>query len=494
LTQPSSDYPFPEETVTAATRAQLEGLLNDPLATTNDGVKHIRYTGAPITTDLEIPPGKVVYWDSGTAVSLAANIIVWDGGARLVLVDAFTMSTGKLLVRGTVEVFRSLSVGAEARNVADFTDEDGQIDGRNTVIGTPHVIILPGADLILDDSDIIPPTESLLNKFTPAQAWAAANQGNLTINGRLTTYPYSVKELLTGVNPSWMRTYRVSSIGKPGEILPNIPAGAIIDTWAQPEECDNDKLTVYGSLTTLGTLNKIPEIEVGSSGTLILADTDTRYLVTGLKNLKLNPGANFEVFPNPYVTFESLEELFLGDGSVISVLGGNVTFKQAQDTLLGLTIGKKVAYQVEMSPLAKIKTTIDKDGGLADNSTLILYEGSSFTVDNDVIFTIEGGSTFDISNLPIPATATTSTVPLEINGTLNIASDGKLIGPGYDKIAVNPENLYNAFKLGDKGKITLDYGATFYLGDTAATSVPSYTFDITMIWWYTNRHETRNIA
>jgi hypothetical protein len=354
--------------------------------------------------------------------------------------------------------------------------EDGLIIGRNTVIGR-NVRVLPGAVLTLDTTDIIPPTESQVNKFTPAQAWAAADQGHLVI-GRggsvpgipqnayadaLTLHNYTVADLLNGVSPSASRTYTVTS-GYTGaeELYPNIPAGAYILTRAIPNKTQGDvPLTVSGWLITNGYLSGITKIEVKNGGGLVLTEPSND-LLTGLTELILGPGATLEVTQNgTAVTLKALEKLFLGDGSTIVIPNTYVTFKA--DTPVVTTVGKNVTYALGLSPAAKVDTVIKEDGGLIGNSTLTVHPGSTFTVAEDVTFTVEDGSILDLSNLPIPATP--GTAPVTINGTINIANDGFIVGPSYSAIEADPENLYNAFNLEDGGKVLLDYGATFYLGD-----------------------------
>jgi hypothetical protein len=70
---------------------------------------------------------------------------------------------------------------ADALDVRDYTDENDVESGRNTVIGS-KVTVLPGAVLTLDVTDLIPVQDIYVpNKFTPAEAWAAAGQGHLII-------------------------------------------------------------------------------------------------------------------------------------------------------------------------------------------------------------------------------------------------------------------------------------------------------------------------
>ncbi|MDR2629766.1 MAG: hypothetical protein LBC60_02475 [Spirochaetaceae bacterium] len=480
VTQASSDYPFPADTVFVNTRAALNGLLNDYNAETNK-VINIAYTGT-ITADLIIPSGKTVYLTADLSGGTTGNITVREG-ARLVLVGDFLAghivptpaSTGYLLVRGTVEVFRSLTVKTDARDVADYSVENVIEPGRNTVIGE-KVTILPGAVLTLDVTDILPPNQSLPNKFTPAQAWAAAGKGHLVIGLKnkpgdftyatatdiLSAHAYTVQELLTGVYPSATRSYTVASARIATETLPSlIPAGAYILTSATPRGSDGNTLTVNGSLITEGTLNDITKLEVGNGGSLVLTEPANE-LLRSLEELRLGPGASFEIDSNTDVSLESLTALFLGDGSSIDVPGTNVTFKDG--TPVKTTLGKDVAYRVGMSASAKVDTVITKDASLVGGSILTVYPGSTFTLQEGVTFTVDDGSTFDISNLTPPAADAAS--PVTINGAIEITEGSAIVGPSFPTVQANPDALFKTIGLGTDGKVVLNYGADFYFSST----------------------------
>jgi hypothetical protein len=164
VSQNASEYIFPDDTVWVDNRAALEGLLNETGAPTNQ-VSNIAYDGpAAALADLVIPMGKIVYLDDDyRSEDIGGNITVREG-AKLVLVGNFIAGDpgnpgdNLLLTRGSgsIEVFRSLRVTNDTRDVADYTQENVIETGRNTVIGT-HVTILPGATLFLDVTDIIPP-------------------------------------------------------------------------------------------------------------------------------------------------------------------------------------------------------------------------------------------------------------------------------------------------------------------------------------------------
>jgi hypothetical protein len=456
VTQAGSEYPYPADTVFVNTRNALNGLLNDYSAETNR-VTNIAYTGV-INPELVIPTGKVLYYIgavAGSPTTLAANVIV-EQGARLVLVGEITTGGGKILTHGAVEVFRSLTVGVDARDVADYTVENNKVIGRNTAIGK-IVTVLPGATLTLDASDIIPPDQYSENKFTPTQAWAAAGQGHLIINGTLNAYPYTVKELLTGVYPSATRRYTVTSGRYSTETLPAlIPQGAFITTSAIPVDSEGNTLTVNGSLTTKGTLNDLTRIEVGNGGSLSLTESAGE-LVKGLADLKIGPGGSFAV-ASPDVSLKSLATLFLGDGSSISVTGGNVTFKEDAD--LALTMGKKVMYGVAVSASATVDTVISGESGLAGGSNLVVHPGSTFTVGENATFTVDSGATFDISRQPLGQ----ETPAVVINGAIEIEAGGSFIGPDFATVQADPGALFETVNLGTDGKVVLNWGGIFQLG------------------------------
>jgi hypothetical protein len=493
VTQASGDYPYPADTVFVNDRAALDGLLNDYDASTNQ-VRHIAFRGGSATVGgLDIPGGKTVYLAGDYSAAITGDIIVREG-AVLVLVTPFTAgNTARLLVRGSVEVFNTLKVTNDALDVSNYTDETDITRGRKTVIGT-NVKILPGATLILDVDDIIPPHEvEAADKFTPAQAWAAAGQGHLVIGTNSTprnpspadalpNYFYTVEELLRGVDPNPNRTYTVVSGRFTSEELRwNIPAGAYITTSAIPTistSAAKDELVINGSLTIAGTLDGITKLTVGNGGSLVLTEPSGE-LLRGLEELHLGPGAIFDIDPNPDVSLESLKTLFLGDGSGISVTGHKVTFNKA-GTPIDLTIGKNVTNQIQLSASAKIKTKIEKDASLVNSSELIVYPGSTFEVAEGVTFTVEGGSVFDISKLPIPPTGDTPDV--KIAGAVEIAGTGVFVGPAFATVAANPENLYKAFELEGDGKVVLNHGATFYLGSDSGPEFVGPTTGATYRW------------
>jgi hypothetical protein len=469
VTQAGSEYPFPADTVQVDSRAALDGLLNEYNADTNK-VRHIAYNGISSTldADLVIPPGKTVYLTQDHT-AITGNITV-SPGARLVLVGKFTAGAatkGFLLVKGSVEVFRNLTVTTNALDVADYTVENKIEAGRNTVIGK-NVSVLPGATLTLKSVDIIPPDQNSENKFTPAQAWAAAGQGNLEISGTLTAYPYTVKELLSGVSPSWNRTYKVESSRITAETLPAlIPAGANIITSAIPEKSDGNTLTVNGRLSINGTLNDITEITVGSGGSLNLSQASGDILEK-LTGLTIRAGAGFNVITQN-VTLKALRSLFLGDGSRISVPGNSVSFTQVTGEKLETTLGQKVYYHVGTAVDAVMDVKITDNASLLGGSSLIMYPGSTFTLAADKTLTIESNATVDFSALTPPANPT-DPAPAAINGVIVVEKGGTLVGPAQTASAAILGTFFDTIELAaDTGKVILDWGSTFGLGPNAGT-------------------------
>jgi hypothetical protein len=281
----------------------------------------------------------------------------------------------------------------------------------------------------------------------------------------LIAYYYTVKELLTGVYPNASRTYTVTSGRFTAEELPaTIPQGAFILTRATPRTSEGNTLTVNGWLTTEGTLNDITQITLGNGGFLDLAEPTGNFL-TGLTNLKVGPGAIFTVSASNGVLLESLDTLFLGDGSAIDISQAGTTVTFNDDTPIDLTVGKNVFYSIGMSPSAVVDTVISRDGSLVGASTLIVYPGSSFTVADGATFTVDGTSTFDISRQPIPPTGDTS--PIVINGTLEVTETATFIGPDFATVQADPAALYETINLGPNGKVVLNDGATFTLGNSA---------------------------
>jgi hypothetical protein len=495
VTQAGSEYPFPPDTVMVGTRAALEGLLNDYNADTNK-VQHIAYDGddASLAADLVIPAGKTVYFLTDYLTDPIDGNITVQPGAKLVLVNDFLAGAGTnalgadsgyLLVKGTLEVFKTLEVATDARDVSDYTVENVIEPGRNTVIGK-NVIVLPGASLVLKNVDIIPPDQNSENKFTPAQAWAAAGQGNLEIDTALDSYPYTVKELLTGVAPSWNRRYIVQRGGVvTTETLPAlIPAGAVIATNAIPADSDGHTLTVNGWLTTGGTLNAITAIEVGPGGSLDL-NQPSGDVLEKLTALTLKAGAGFTVSVTQTVTLQSLKSLFLGDGSTFDVAQGDrVSFTQVPDEKLETTLGLKVFYSVGTAADAVLDVKITDNASLINGSTLTVNAVSTFTLAEGKTLTVEDGAAVDFSAL-----APADDAPILIAGKLVVEEGGSFVGPDLSTFAGDLATIFKVINLApETGKVVLDWGAAFTLGSGAGATayVGPYSTPATYEWVASN--------
>jgi hypothetical protein len=290
---------IPDGAVYTDSLVELLGLLNDFSAGTNQ-VRDIVFTEDVgdttdgFTSDVTIPAGKILYLTNAenanaAFTALAANIIVEEGGRLVLLADFTTAGAGKrLLVKGQVDVYSTLTT--VALDVADyFIQTSGTIDAKGTVLGTGHVVIHTDAVLSITNDDIAP--EPSPDRFTPAQAWAAAGQGSLVIRGALDAR-YTVQDVLAGVSP-WVspsgtgsRLYVVSTNG--GGILPSIiPAGAFITANGVIVDADNNTLTVNGSLTAgnaASTFEKIVTLTVNGSLTANSATFEnvTTLTVSGL--------------------------------------------------------------------------------------------------------------------------------------------------------------------------------------------------------------------
>jgi hypothetical protein len=565
--QLASEFDYPAGTVFTSSIDELRGLLNNPSSVDTNDVTHIAFAnGTSLTSGLTIPTGKTVYLNGGNLTLTTANIIV-ESGARLVLVGPSTRvlttaNTGKLLVKGTVEIYGTLAVAAAAGNhpamqVADYYEADGTIDARDTVIGTSRVLVGPGGTLRLTADDIA--NQYTPNRFTPPQAWAAAGQGSLVITGTgpaALTPSYTVRYLLEGIGlPSGDRTYTVETQG--GGVLPSvIPAGAIITTTGVIEDADNQTLTVNGSLTATNTTATFEDIKTLTVNGNLIANfasfesvetlkissrdsdnlpsrastattlpwatfTDVAYLAADratLKNAKtiiigdygefasestaieLPEGATISLgrssaFRSAGTTsnsYETLERLFIGPASDVTIASPAVTFNALKEltlqdsaSLTANTGGNSVNFLVEatpsnpplktkiswglnttfsvgMSPIAKVDLVLN------DNSSLLaggitLNEGGTLTVAADKTLTVGTGTSVNFANLGTTAPASTEAAPVKIDGTLVVAG-GTISGPNPGAFATAPTDIYKFIAFGPDGKIVVNYGGTYEFG------------------------------
>jgi hypothetical protein len=251
--------------------------------------------GGTIDDTVIIPAGKTVYLN-GSSITLTANHhIIVEPGAKLVLEgDITTADDGRLLVKGMVEIHGTLTVTSTGTNdpalqVADYFEVDGKIiNGRSTVIGTPRIAVMPNGTLVLPAEDIA--NQPTHDRFTPAQAWAAAGQGNLVIAGTLPA-GYTVASLLEGVAlPAGNRVYRVT-LTQGGGVLPSlIPAGADITADGVIEDAQNHTLTVNGKLKATNAASTFKNIETLTVNGELIANAATFESVRTLTISTLNSG------------------------------------------------------------------------------------------------------------------------------------------------------------------------------------------------------------
>jgi hypothetical protein len=192
-------------------------------------------------------------------------------------------------------------------------------------------------------------------------------------------------------------------------------------------------------------------------------------VLQNLAELTIGAGAVFEV-ESDLVTLQSLETLFLGDGSSIDVSAGtSVTFVKGEDKKLATTLGKKVFYSIGVAADAVVDVAITDDASLLSGSTITVNEGSTFTVAAGKTLTVEDGAVLDFSAVKAAA-GDTEASPVTISGTIKIEEGGGIAGPALADIQSDPAALFRALKVVDDGKVVLNWGAALTLGtDNTAT-------------------------
>jgi hypothetical protein len=357
---------------------ELEGLLNDYLADSNQ-VSHIVFTEDVDSTnfprDLTIPAGKTVYLTNASNdttplilygdpfSALEVNIIVEDGARLVILADFETdgANNARLLVKGLVDIYYLLDT--TALDVADyFIQTSGTIEARGTVIGTGHVVVHSGATLSLLEDDIAP--EPSPDRFTPAQAWAAAGQGSLIIDGPLDPI-YKVTDVLAGVYPSATRTYAVETNGG-GVLPPVIPLGAIILAHGVIEDAEGHNLTVNGTLVADNAASTFEDI--------------VALTVNG--NLSANAAS-----------FENVEKLTISSKNSDSLTSRASTLSDEP------WIGSRL--QADKATLEKAETIIIGDYGefASESTAIVLPKGAKISLGRSAIFNAEGPNTNSFDNL-----------------------------------------------------------------------------------------------
>ncbi|MDR0638633.1 MAG: hypothetical protein LBG27_07015 [Spirochaetaceae bacterium] len=452
----------PADAVPAGTETVLRGLLE-----ASSGVAVIEYTGSAPAAELVIPAGKTVYLNKSGGITLSAHLAV-EAGATVVLVKDLTTATGgKLLVNGTLKVASGggLITTAAATEVTDYTVSEGVITpGVNTVIGTGKVQVLEQGGLLLKSGDVV--ETAATNKFTPAQAWAAAGKGHLAIDGSSTL---SVAALLTGVAPTAKRGFSAesSATALPG----TIPVGAYITVSGAITDAGADhKLTVNGGLEVTGnnfTGAQLTEITVGNYGSLVIPST--AFATTALTKITVGKGAVFDAESASNATYAAVTEITVGAGSEVTVdagalfsvlttleVGAGATFDADKATaptyakLATLTVGDYAAAALAKSEATAV--TFDATAGLgtlelgknaavdvgaATGAILGKTGAPTFTVSEDAV--IGGKVTVGADAELIVDDAALTVGQLTVSGKLSIEGAGNvLLTADATKIIVNP--------------------------------------------------------
>ncbi|MFP3091098.1 hypothetical protein LQZ21_12315 [Treponema sp. TIM-1] len=390
---------------------ELLGLLGD------NGVTHIAYQGTSLTfsNTLTIPTGKTVYLEDTTSATttLTQNIIVQPGAALVLVTDVATSTdttpplAGKLLVKGTVDVYGSLAIGVSALDVADYHSET--LLAVYTVIGE-RVFVKAGGTLALKATDIRAPTDtSSHDRFTPALAWAAAGQGHLVIGADASDngVPGDVGDdflgpahtvtylLTTGVSPSASRRYTVYTEG--GELPPIIPPGAFITTSAAITDTTDPAhtLTVNGGLlannASFAAIEKLTISQVKTDNNTRIASADDHPVAGALGANSATLAAATLIDIGDYGTFYSESPSIALPADSVITLGRSAEFiaqnnaagnTNTFDTLTKLLIGKASTVQI-LSSAATL--TALKELELPDSATLSVPNGNvNYKLDNPV--------------------------------------------------------------------------------------------------------------
>jgi hypothetical protein len=541
-------FDYPAGTVFTDDFYELDGLLNPADQPTN-GVRNIAFYGEGLNfaAELRIPKGKTVYIeDTGeTAINLGKNIIVEQDGV-LVLVSNLATGDGKLLVKGSVEVYGGLTATAGALDVADYYEDGGANDAIYTVIGK-KVSVKAGAWLVLKSTDIRLTDDSSTNKFTPQEAWAAAGQGHLGISEQLGS-AFSVAYLLSGVSPSATRWYQVSTAGG-GKLPAVIPVGADITAAGEIADAEGDTLTVNGKLSaTTASFKNIKTLTVNGSlsaaaGTFENVETltvstvktqeysraveDLPYSVQGgiftadgatLKKAKtitindngffqsgseeidlpadaeifLGAGAIFDANNENGNTFGEVVRLFIGPAARVNLASKSVSLAKLKYLTLrdggSLTSAGEFAFELAEPAVqgkqslitgkyaagAKVDLQVNGDILINDEVAYTVTETSTLAIAEGATLTVPSGGVLDLSALKLPITAP-ATAPVTVNGTIKVEEGGTIIGPSLKPITVSTDKaaqVYTVFDFGSGGKLVLDWGATYAMGEEDVDDVP----------------------
>jgi hypothetical protein len=339
----------PDNAVPTGSEPALHGML---LST---DVSVIEYTGT-LSKELFVPTGKTVYLRSASSLS-ATNRVIVESGAKVVFVNNVTITAAtSLLVNGEVQIgpdkmLDCSSVGALGVAGYEVEDDDDIVSDGATAIGKRvKVLAVDGVNgtLKMKSDDIVPTTAA--NKFTLAEAWAAASPGNLDI--AVGTLDLTVTKMLESVSPSAARRFKAATSGATD--FPNrIPEGAYITvsgSVATVGSGSDTTLTVDGTLNVSGGLANVTAITVGPHGDLTANDLTganlTKIAVNGgrfvqpsnpstteITDITITRGSEFTLEKD---TFDKLAKLKVEAGSEATLGTTTSTFALLKEVDVGL--------------------------------------------------------------------------------------------------------------------------------------------------------------
>ncbi|GHU80787.1 hypothetical protein FACS189468_1530 [Spirochaetia bacterium] len=286
------DYAMPENAVRATTPAGLAGLYADTT------ISNIYIVGDTLLPDGSVvPAGNNLYVRLATGTVASKDIKV-QAGATLTFFDntgasTLTFAAKKLGIGGRVNIENGVTIidGTDLTAITSLGDADAF--GNDTVVGTNKLVIGKGATLSLPVGDLAATTTT--DKLTPAQAWAAAGQGDLIVaditnadiglaalnvntgndgKRKFTITQISSNVIPTGTSPS-LTIYGNTDVTTNGDnlILDTITDltvdGKFVSTSTGLDLGELLRLTVNGTASfSAGTLDKIASIKVGAGGNL----------------------------------------------------------------------------------------------------------------------------------------------------------------------------------------------------------------------------------
>jgi hypothetical protein len=422
----------PENTIVATTEAALRGLLE-----ASSGVSDIHYKGGAPAADLVIPSGKTVYADDSSTFTLTKHLAVEQDATLVLVQDLTTATAGKLLVNGTVKVGpnATLAYNTAATEVTDYTVDattGAPKPGSDTVIGTLAVEVLKYGNLQLATGDVV--STAATGKFTLAEAWDAAGEGYLSINGATA---FTVSDLVALAT----ETRGIVAATNDTTALPAvIPANAWITVTGAVKDTTDHTLTVYGHLTlSAATLEEVTEIAVGDGGSFTSASTvlDTK---TKLTKITVGKGATFSTTGSASnATYAAVTEITVGAGSTVTVnaaalftaltsldVGASATFNAVAATVP--TYAALTTLSVGDYATATLAVATSDDVTFATNGLETLTLGKNAKVDAGVSSAVvKGGTDTAVS---ISKDATVSGIKIMAGTTLTVAANTTLTVSG----------------------------------------------------------------